>query len=307
MQGKKLNFARLFILSLVLSFSACTSEKSESTENQVKVEVSQKVEDPSNPKQKEMRSTMKYSVPTPSELFAIIKNHEGPIETSFLHDADLHAQYVAKQDQALVFGVYVADLAYSSAFSDNTKSVKYFSTLGKIGEELGIAAAFDEVLDGGTYDQFENSDSVGIISSEAFYNAYAYLEENKRGDILALIVAGGFVESLHIVTNMVGDYDAGNPLIDRVSDQKYTIDNLLGFMDKYKENSEVWQVMEKLNELKQLFEGIAMEESADEVGTEDVDGATMILGGGELKIDATSFEKIKAKTSELRSSFVSVV
>ena len=52
-----------------------------------------------------------------------------------------------------------------------------------------------------------------FLSNDTYFQAYSYLEENERGSTLALIVLGGWIESLYIMTNL-GEYEEGSSLLD---------------------------------------------------------------------------------------------
>ena len=58
--------------------------------------------------------TIEYAVPTPNELFEIIKLQGGQQKVGVVNSLDKKDNYVELKDKAMNFGVYSADLAYMS-------------------------------------------------------------------------------------------------------------------------------------------------------------------------------------------------
>ena len=71
-------------------------------------------------------------------------------------------------------------------------------------QSLEIENAIDKAI----YERFQsnldasNPNSLFYLSNETYYNAYSYLEENQRGDVLGMIIIGGWIEGLHIILNI---------------------------------------------------------------------------------------------------------
>ena len=167
--------------------------------------------------------TIEYSVPTPNELFEIVKLQGGEKQTGLVNSLENSDNYIDQRSKSINFGIYSADIAYLSCFGIGTDFLRYFKKIEELGEDLGISGAFDENM----MDRIENNegdtDSLFAISNDSYYESYFYLEENDKGVELALIMTGGFVESLYIVTNLVEEYDAENAIVQKIGDQKNCI------------------------------------------------------------------------------------
>ena len=179
--------------------------------------------------------TVEYAVPTPNELFEIIKLQGGKQKVGLVNDLNNRGNYVELKSKALNFGVYSADLAYMSCFGIGTEFLMYFKAIEEIGEELGISGAFDEELMERIENNEGDTDSLFSISNDTYYDSYLYLEENDKGVELSLIMAGGFIESLYIVTHLVDKFKEGDPIIEKIGDQKLVLENLLDFIIEYSE------------------------------------------------------------------------
>lgn len=244
-----------------------------------------------------------YSVPTPNELFEIIKLQGGEQQLDLVNPLENSENYVDQKSKSINFGVYSADIAYLSCFGIGVDFLKYFKKIEELGEELGISGAFDEE----TMNRIENnegvSDSLFAISNDAYYDSYLYLEENQKGVELSLIMAGGFVESLYIITHLVDNYDEANPVVNKIGDQKVVLENLIEFIFEYSDDQGVSEVINDLSDLADVFENNMEFKDSESSVANDADGTLLISGGGSYHMTAGAFDAIKAKANELRVKY----
>ena len=295
----KWNVIALF--GLVICFSSCGEEASSEKGKVAEVE---NVEDTIFLDMPELDPDMAYSVPTPNELFAVIKETGVAYDGSILNSTDNREKYSSKKAQALNFGVYFADLAFASSFEENASILSYFGTIKVLSDELGISNALDAAIYEKVEMSLENqdSDSLLFLSNDTYFQAYSYLEENERGSTLALIVLGGWIESLYIMTNL-GEYQEGGDLVARIGEQKLTIGNLMGFMMKYQDDSNVAEVMEGLADIEELFWSLE-EVEGDDVSTSQKDDVYLLSGGSTIMVSAEQYEKLKELVSKLRNEII---
>ena len=244
-----------------------------------------------------------YSVPTPNELFEIIKLQGGKQQMNLVNSLENSENYVDVKSKALNFGVYSADVAYLSCFGIGIDFLKYFKKIEELGEELGISGAFDQGVMERIENNEANADSLFTISNDTYYNSYMYLEENQKGVELSLIMAGGYIESLYIITNLVKTYSDSDPIVEKIGDQKVVMENLIDFITQYGDDASVADVITDLKSLSEVFEkNMTFQESSSKVSNSE-DGTLMISGGGAYIMTKDAFDKIKAKSAELRLKY----
>ena len=247
--------------------------------------------------------TVEYAVPTPNELFEIVKIQGGDQKVGLTNSLDNREKYVDLKAKTLNFGVYSADLAYMSCFGIGTEFLMYFKAIEEMGEELGISGAFDEDLMARIENNEGDTDSLFAISNESYYDSYLYLEENGKGVELSLIMAGGYIESLYIVCNLVDKFKEGDPVIEKIGDQKLVLENLLDFILEYSDDQMVSEIMDDLISLNEVFEtSMEFEESGTSIDNSNT--KLVISGGGSYKMTKTALEKITAKAKELRDNII---
>jgi len=244
---------------------------------------------------------VQYSVPTPNELFEIVKLQGGEQEVGLVNPLDKRDNYVESSEKALAFGIYSADLAYMSCFGVGTDFLMYMKTIEEMGDELGISGAFDEDLMDRIENNEGNTDSLFSISNETYYDSYLYLEENDKGAELSLIMASGYIESLYIICNLVDHFDAKDPIVEKIGDQKIILENLMDFISTYQDDSNVADIVNDLISLQEVFEvSMDFEESGTNVDNEE--GKLVLTGGGSYKMNEKALKDITAKVTELRDN-----
>ena len=114
-----------------------------------------------------------------------------------------------------------------------------------------------------------------------------------------MVMAGGWVESIYMVTSMEPVYKKDSPVITRVAEQKYTLENLMDFMKKYEKDADVASVLKQLDNLKAEFDKI---EDAKGPAAITVKKGKKILGGGStgIAVTADQYKAIVEKTMAIR-------
>ncbi|MFI5151614.1 MAG: hypothetical protein ACHQRM_17955 [Bacteroidia bacterium] len=244
----------------------------------------------------------KYSqVPSPGEMFSFIKQlgSKAKDDISKLNSPDNLKKYNDNKSQSLNFGIYSADLLFCSTFNHGTEAMKYFLNVKKLGDAIGISTAINDKTADRINNNLSSPDSLANISNDLYFTTFDHLESNDRGNTLAMVMAGGWIESLYMVTSMEPAYKKDSPVVTRVGEQKYTLDNLLDFMKKYEKDADVASVLKQLGELKSEFDKI---EDAKGPAAITVKKGKKILGGGSagIVVSPERYKAIVEKTSAIR-------
>jgi hypothetical protein len=118
-------------------------------------------------------------------------------------------------------------------------------------------------------------------------------------DILGLMLAGGWIESMYIVTNIAGEYDETKPVFENLRGQVYVLETIQEYLMPYTENNDfVIQVYGNLDELKGFYYEAGVNETKTEI--KEVNGKKVITGGQELKMTKETYGKVVGKIAEIR-------
>tara|TARA_B100001093_G_C26836879_1_gene1018746 strand:- start:1351 stop:2262 length:912 start_codon:yes stop_codon:yes gene_type:complete len=298
----KIKSFKILNVAFVLTLFACSSQQ---TENET-------ASDPVNEEPTVVSEEMAedngvfYQVPTPNELFAVLKNSNTPYNKDILNSIDNIGNYTSKGMKALNFGVYAADLAYVSSLGQIEDASKIFETIRTLSKELEIENALDEVIYKRIQSNLENSnaDSLFYLSNDVYYNAYSYLDQNERSDVLGMIVIGGWIEGLDIILNL-GPYEEGSEVVQRIADQKLTLENLLVFTSRI-QDEDLNQVISELAAIEEVFNDVSSMDDNESALTTTTgeDGVAVFGGGNSISISEAQFEQLKTIVDEIRTSIV---
>lgn len=243
-----------------------------------------------------------YQVPAPDEMFAFMKDLGGEGKsTTYLNAPENAKNYVDTKTKALNFGIYATDFLYCSIFDYGSEALKYFVNVKKLGDDLGISGVINQSMADRIKQNIGKNDSLTDLSNSLYFSSIAELEKSDKASTLALVITGGWIESVYLVTTMTKKFDANSPAINRIAEQKYTLDNLLGYLDKYKTDANVTEVTGQLNELKGVFEQLKEETTS---GGMSAKGDKKVLGGGtKITITEDQYKAIAAKIKSIHDNF----
>ncbi|MDI1354417.1 MAG: hypothetical protein PSX36_05845 [bacterium] len=291
-----MNKSTLLFLSAItaLSLSSCGGgEKADETE----AVDSTKTEEPASP----VTETF-FQVPSPGEMLTFIKMVGGKNNKNitFLNPPANEKNYSDAKAKSLNFGIYTCDLSYCSIFEIGSESLKYFKTVKIMGDEIGVSTAIKPEVLKRLETNIGSPDSLAVITDDVYFSSFEALEDSKQGPTLALVVAGGWLESMYIATNLA-KYEKNSPIIERLADQKYTLENLIEFLKKHEADPNVAAVKGDFEGLLAEFNKIG-EQDAKPLKSNESKAAT--LGGGkQLVITQEVYDAIAKKVKEIRNSY----
>ena len=296
----KILFTNLIILLFVLGLTSCSSSSDEDkSQNSVQVVLK---EEPTN-------DNVFYQVPTPNELFAVLKNSNVPFNKEILNDPSNSENYFTKFSKSLNFGVYCADLAYATSQGSFEDAALLFESVKSLAKDLEIENAIDQIIFERLKKSLENAnaDSLFLISNETYYNAFSYLQENDRQDMLGIIAVGGWVEGLNIILNLE-PFSENSEVCQQIADQKLTLENLLIFISSV-ENDKFIDIVNDLIKIEEIFNQ-NLDNSSDqdnnlELSNKTNENGLVVFGGGNsLTLTNNQFDQLKTIVMDLRTSII---
>jgi hypothetical protein len=286
----------LFFLSAITAFSLNSCGGGEKADDTESADVA-KSEEPAGP-----TSETFFQVPSPGEMLTFIKMVGGPNNKniSFLNPPANAKNYTDARSKALNFGIYSCDLSYCSIFEIGSETLKYFKTVKVMGDQIGVSTAIKPEVLKRLESNISSPDSLAVITDDVYFSSFEALEDSKQGPTLALVVAGGWLESIYIAINLA-KYEEGSPIIERLADQKYTLENLLEFLKKHEADENVASVKTDFEGLLAEFNKIG-ETDAKAIKKTDKSSNTL-AGGTQLVITKEVYDAITAKIKSIRNSY----
>ena len=285
------NFAAIFSFIFILSSCAENPADQEGEGEVIEVGSEEAV----------VEDQVHYQVPTPAEMMEFVRSSGGEFKPEYLCTTDIYNRYVDLKGKSMGMGIYIADLAYTASFSKFQESIKYFNVIVRMAEDVGVSSVFDDKMIERIKSNLDNTDSLKNISDESYYRIIADLEASDRGKVVAMVAAGGFLESLFIATQLVDKFDPKDPLMERIASQKLIYENIMAYLEQYKDDQNVEWTITDMSNLNQIF--LEISDNRKDTKFSEGKGGKRVLGGvGGVYITEQEFEDLRYQVSFLRNA-----
>lgn len=244
-----------------------------------------------------------FSIPSPVQAALAIRKAGLKYQKDMTAPLDKVDAVAGKVFQSSLLGMYGADMAYVTVHKDGQRAMATMQAIEKLGSKLELSNSFDRSL----LDQFKSNlgseDSLLQFSGKAFRAADQYLKNNQRDDVSALVLTGGWIESLYLtISDPAAAKDAG--LMARVGDQKNSLSSLVDLLESSDKDRSATALVAGLKELQALFDKIDRSYTFQESVTDVAAKTTFINSKSTVDIPAEQLEAIKAKISTIRNSIL---
>lgn len=293
---------RYFYLFLCAGLLTCWSCGSDTNKQAAPVADTLAPDSASDPMYESARSLF-FSMPSPLELTSLIKSAGGKFELELLHDPNKASAYQTVQKQALVLGVYGADLSYASVFDRQQEAVKYLAASKRVGETIGIHEAFSAGIVERANKNLDNRDSMLNIMTEMYWQMNSQLKEESRDKVSLLVLAGGWAEGLYIGMQLLDRENPDPEIATRLIEQKHTAMQLDQMFSDYNEDAMVSSTHEMFLPTFNFFAGLDIQEEETEVSTND-EGVVTIGGKKTIRYTDDDLNTLRELSAEMRSKMI---
>ncbi len=244
-----------------------------------------------------------FSIPSPVQTAILIKEVGSNFDAGILNDPKSYSNYSTSFQKAINLGIYGADLGYVTIYEQTQDALSYFASVKKLGDELGVTAAFDMTLAERFEKNLSDKDSLLSLVSDAFKASDSYLKNNQRNDIGGLILAGGWIESLYFST-IVAKQSSNDDIITRIGAQKNTAKNLVKLLMPYYSKQEYKMLIDQLQELNAIFENIEIVYTYNKPEVDAANKTTIITSTTDIRITDEQLDAISSLVGSIRNNLI---
>ena len=238
-----------------------------------------------------------YNMYLSVDMSSMFKTAGAVFDNDLLSKPDKSTDYITSSKKSLNLGVYAVDLSYCRVFEQFEMAGRYFNSMQKLSEELGIpsehfvntAKRFDRNI--------TDKDSLITIANEVYSTTDKYLKDNEQYSSAAQIIMGGWVEAMHIAFN-IAESSKDIDIIERIAEQKHSLANLLEMLSGYKENESVKEYLKKLTALQSSFNSFDV--NVDDNFDPESETGKKILAGYLIKMS-----ELQKEINQIRSEIIS--
>jgi hypothetical protein len=238
-----------------------------------------------------------YNMYLSVEMSSLFQSSGAVFKQEILNSPDRMPNYITSSKKALNLGVFAVDLSYAKVSEQFETAGKYFNAMQRMAEEMGIPSDYFK----NTAERFERNidkkDSLIKIANEVYMASDNYLRENERYAASAQIILGGWVEAIHIATNVASstkDID----VIEKLAEQRVSLANIISMLNDYSTDVDINKNLQRLKQLQPLFDSFVV----------DINGSfdpASAVGKKTIKTYLDKINEISKQINSIRSDIVS--
>lgn len=244
-----------------------------------------------------------FSIPSPVEMSSLIKQNGYQFDQGKLVATANVDKYTGEARQAVMLGIYGADLSYTAIFDQKQLTTEYFAAAQKLAGSMDADGTITPELLERLEKNQENRDSMLHIISEAYSDLNGYLKEKNRVEVSAMVVAGGWLEALYLSTQYNGD---GNTAMrQRIAEQKYSLNNLMSYLEKFGDKPSLQELKADLSRLSDAYGAVS--ENKGKTSTSKDESGKMVIGSTTtIAMDDATLSKIATLAGEIRTKYTAL-
>ena len=240
-----------------------------------------------------------FIIPSPIQTAILIQKSGAQYDKGMMNATDRANSYSTKFQKCLNLGIYGADLGYTTMYDQTQDAITYFKVTNDIAADIGLSSAFDKNLIERFQKNLGKKDSMLSLVSVAYRASNDFLKDNERNEEAALIIAGGWIETLQFAVGVMKT--KGNEDIKRrIAEQKNTLNNLIALLSAYQGNEEYVELLQKLNDLKTEYDKVGYKYIYESPVTDEVNKITTITSKSEITITPETIQVIGDKIAVIR-------
>lgn len=241
-----------------------------------------------------------FSLPSPVQTAILLKKNTIEYNESLLNDPEAAKRYINQFQKSLNMGVYGADLAYLSNFNNTQSKLDYFKVVEQMVNELDIRSHIDQSLIDRFAKNIDVPDSLYVLNAELFNAADRYLKENNEADVAALILTGGWVESMHLT---LGSAELNEDLRNRVGEQVGAARSLAKLLSNLDSDLSA-ELLQRMKGLVDEFDDVQYNYTYVKPITDASERVTYLNSRSSVDMTDDQLEAIRSKVEEVRAFII---
>lgn len=186
----------------------------------------------SEQEQEELRKII-GAIPVPFEIMNKVSGSGLPYRKELLNPESNVPHYNTAEGQAVNIGIYGADMAYMIAFERLGESGTYLRSIRTLADAVVIPSVFNEAVVKKYQADSNREDSLRKMMSSSYTKIDSTLQGNERFGLAALVVTGGWIESLYLTTQQINGEarsESNKLLYDMLDEQQKHTDDIASML-----------------------------------------------------------------------------
>lgn len=295
----------LLLLSIIL-FVACSGNNNKTKTNIGTVNSFDQIEYEGltefNPDSIKNEDIVFYNLFSPVDLTYLVKKHSSFFNSMLINPLNNITKYNVSDRIAFNLGVYGADLSYLLMFEQTQQAISYLSAIQRLADMLEIPREFVDFTYLNAETHSHNIDTLINLARDAYYQTEIYLTQTGRQQYAALILLGGWIETMCIATQMYKAADA--QLVAKLAAQKFSVNSLYTLLQNNADKIENPEYLLLMKKLVKAYSAANIVFPPDSMVIDTIKKRILVKDKTMIKIDEASLTEIKQTVLQMRNHFI---
>jgi len=243
-----------------------------------------------------------YNLFSPVDFTYLVAENNAYFNSQLINPINNITKYSQSAKIAVNLGVYGADISYLWMFNQSQQALSYRSAIQRLTDQMEIPMDLVDF----TFETAENNshkfDTLVSIARKTYQTADNFLKESGREHSAALILLGGWLETMYIATNMYENPDA--TLLARIAIQKYSINSLYQLLQKYQDKTDAAEYLILLRKLKKVYDENTFNFPAECLRIDPVAKQIKLVNPPKESITHAQYKEIQLITAQIRNHVI---
>jgi hypothetical protein len=243
-----------------------------------------------------------FMMPSPMIVADMIQKSGALYDKGMMNPVSNLSKYSDGMKQSLNLGIYGADLGYVTMYENTADATEYYKAVIQLGTSLKITGSFDASLMKRFSDNVGKKDSILSLVGEAYQRSDKFLRESEQDDAAALILAGGWIESIYFALNVYKQKPGENVAI-RIGEQKGTAAGIVKVLTDLNK-PEYADLIKLFSDLNDSYQKVEIKYTFAEPTHNETTKMTTINGKTEVKITPEQLAELTTKVTAVRDYII---
>lgn len=203
-----------------------------------------------------------YSLKLPTDINEIFEKTGTGFNPDFTIPLKRVSLYEYPGQMALLIGALGVDLSYCKLFERKVESGDYYKNIEMLANNLDLPREIFEKSNAELQWYVNNPDSLTGLIDQIYTDVDSHFRAQNQESLAYLTLLGGWMEAMYISVRIYQDKSVLE-MGDRILQQKYALNSLLGLLTNYQESLVIRKYMFPLNQLKETFKEVEIKYSKE--------------------------------------------
>lgn len=248
-----------------------------------------------------------FCLPSPHRVTKYFLENNLEFEEELIIKPTATLSYQTNFQKALHIGIFGTNQGYQILFLQDKDSMTLFKKVKDLTNSLGLLDAIDPESLMKIENQKFDSDTILYYLANSYREVNTYAQNQNKHDLSALIIAGGWIESFYLLTEMQIQNENKN-LSQQIAEHKFALDNLIKVLSPfYDTNRQFKELIDKLVDIAYDLDAVEFEYKFLPPETHEEKMYTIVKSTSKVQIGKDQLNHLSTKIKSLRNAVLNQI